>query len=100
MSKNTKILIAVLVVAAVAVGGYVLTKDKPFEEADAFEMMKNYYKESMNVKAIDQDLKMAVSIDSQDPNIGSFQDRFHEVYILTSFSYYNTFHSFIIFSFC
>ena len=79
MSKNTKILIAVLVVAVVAVGGYFLTKDKPFEEADAFEMMKNYYKESMNVKAIDQNLKMAVSIDSQDPNIGSFQDILNEV---------------------
>ncbi len=79
MSKNIKILIAVIVVAAVAVGGYFLIKDEPFQEADAFDMMKNYYKESMNITSMDEDVTFSVSIDSQDPNIGSFQDILNEV---------------------
>ncbi|MDW7669754.1 MAG: hypothetical protein SCJ93_13100, partial [Bacillota bacterium] len=79
MSKNIKILIAVVVVAAVAVGGYFLTKDEPFQEADAFDMMKNYYKESMNITSMDEDVTFSISIDSQDPNIKSVQDILEEV---------------------
>jgi len=79
MSKNIKILIAVVLIAAVAAGGYYLAKDKPFQEADAFDMMKNYYKESINVKSMDEDVTFSVSIDSQDPNIASFQEILNEV---------------------
>jgi len=79
MNKNIKILIAVVIIAAVAIGGYLLTRDAPFEEADAFDMIKTYYQKSMDVKSIDEDVTFSMSIDSQDPNIGSFQDILNEV---------------------
>lgn len=79
MSKNIKILIAVIIIAAVAVGGFLLTRNEPFEEADAFDMMKGYYKESMNVKSMDEDVTFSMSIDSQDPNIAAFQDILNEI---------------------
>jgi len=79
MSKNLKIIIIVVVIAIVAVGGYFLTQNQPFQEADAFDMMKNYYKESINITSMDQDSKLSVSIDSDDPNIASFQEILNEV---------------------
>jgi len=79
MSKNLKIIIAVALIAVVAVGGYFLTKDEPFQEADAFDMMKNYYKESINITSMDEDVTFSISIDSQDPNIASFQEILNEL---------------------
>jgi len=79
MSKNLKIVIAVIVIAVVAVGGYFLTQNQPFEEADAFDMMKSYYKESINVKSMDQDVNFSMTLDSQDPSITSFEDILNEV---------------------
>ena len=79
MSKNLKILIAVLVIVAVAVGGFLMTRGGLLEEADAFDLMKTSMMKNSEIKKSDQSGKISVSIDSQDEQMASVMEILNDV---------------------